>query len=209
MRHAASWFRGKIAELWHIRQRELVWSLNLPGRRGRRPLGLSWAKREALLAEAMGYARDALQPLARHQFMKLTCDKLRSRRTPDVPKGGRFNWSTVEDFIDGLPELESPYHVYVFWKGDTCTYVGQSKRGHWGGGGKWERSVWRNSDYIQVFATARRRDLDKFECLAMDRFRPLHNLRRAPDRRHHTKCPVHEILWYLEGELRTVYAMRH
>jgi hypothetical protein len=202
----ATKFRKTLEEMWEIRERELVSALH---RRGRPPNPMNRDVRDELLERALDYAFDALRPVARREFNRLVCDKINSRPIPRVGTRGPLDWDTVEEFIGSLPNMKSDYHVYVFWNDDDCVYVGQSGKGHWGGGNKWDDSGnWRYSTYLQVFATWQERNLNKFECLAIDRFRPWNNRNRPPDEPYHAKCPVHETLWYLEDEIRGSYLLR-
>jgi hypothetical protein len=202
---AASGFRDTIDALWSIKQRELIREID---RFGRPPKPLDKKRRDELISRAVEYAFEALQPLARKEFDQLVCDKINRRPLPSFGSRGPLDWETVESFLGGLSKLDSSNHVYIFWNGSKCIYVGQSKKGHWGGGNKWDPQNWRDSSEYQVFATNHYRDLSKFECLAIDIFKPLNNKNKAPDQKFGSKCPVHESVSYLEGELLDLFSLR-
>ncbi len=164
-----------------------------------------------MIDEAVEEAQAALRGFAKREFENLVEERRNSRRRPWLRRKGRLGWTKIENFLQKISHgLRSTHHVYVFWNGDTCTYVGQTVGGGFGGGGKWRPEVWRNSTHFQIFTTAQKRNLNKLECLAIDRlgYWPEYNNYKIPMEYYMSKCPVHGILEQLKLELRTIFAFK-
>jgi hypothetical protein len=194
-----------LDRLWRIRRKTL---LSLLTHKGRPPYKLNARRRREIIDEAWWWAYDAMRPLARKEFMALVLKSTTRRKVPRMGARGVLNWPRVRRFLGRLPRLESDNQVYVFWDHRKCVYVGQSSRAHKGGGGKWRPAYWRESNRYRVFSTREYRNLAKFECLAMDYFRPTENDVKAPNRKYHAKCPVHKRLNAIERELKRSFKLR-
>ncbi|QQG48743.1 MAG: hypothetical protein HY247_08420 [archaeon] len=210
MRWDVSSFRRSLDELFEFKKTELTRFLETPP--GRPPNDLDRETRDALIEDALGRAEDALYPMAKSEFKSLTSGRTYARKRPRLNRNGPLSsdsWDRIGVFLDGFYDsLETSRQIYLFWRGNDCLYVGQTKNDVWGGGGKWRTDLWRECTHVQILSTDSKRDLGKLECLAVHVYRPKYNKYKPPIRYYGTRCPVHEVLSPIRSELETMFSLR-
>ena len=207
--HRLKPFRDTVDDLWKARKKEIL-SL-VPRGPGHPTNRLTRAKRDALRKQAQEQLIDYLKPVAVREFKRLVSASTNRRHRPPLNRKGRISHEgrkRMERFFDRFyRKLNSSNQIYVFWHKRKCVYVGQTKNNVLGGSGKWRRDVWRDSTHLQMFSTWNSRDLDKLECLGVDRWGPTHNRVKPPSTWHRSKCPVHKILYGVDRELKDTFAL--
>lgn len=176
--------------------------------RGRPPNRLERERRDKLIDATVNRAEESLLPLARKKFRGFRFRRTYRHKLPRLGNGP-LNQREVKPFLLRITNnLGSKNLVYVFWKGKTCLYVGQSAKGVAGGGGLWKEYFWRNGTRIEVFSSRNYRQLSALECLAGHLYDPKHSTYKPPKHPYDTPCPVHEKLKDLRYELRRTFALR-
>lgn len=210
MRWNVSRFQDALDNLYNYKKIELTRFIETAP--GRPPKPLDRETRDMLIEEAMANAEASLIPMAKGEFESLKSGRPYSRRCPAINANGpisKESWDEIKQILDGFYDsLDTSRQIYIFWDDDACLYVGQTKNDVRGGGGKWQSYLWREASSLQILSTWNRRDLGKFECLAVHIYKPKYNQYKPPIRYYGSKCPVHEIIDPLRVELREMFALK-
>ncbi len=200
-------FTSATDQLWEIKKKWLLSQIQT--KRGRKPSKLDRNRKDRLIEEALNGARPVLERQYKNEFRNMILGQIYRKKRPNLHKKGRMNWRKINDFIkQEIPDLETNNHIYAFMRRKSYIYIGQTKNGKWSGGGKWRSENWRKATSIKIFCTKRKRDLSKFECLAVDIYHPELNKNRPPMSYRRTRCPIHEKMWLLEDELNRSFKLK-
>lgn len=199
-------FLESLDDLWRRRRAEL--SAIVKTGRGRPPNSLERDERNRLIADVVERAEEALLPFAKAKFIELRFGRSYRHALPNLGRAP-LSHSNADPFLQRVSRsVESPYIVYIFWKGGRCLYIGQSSNGVKGGGGLWKEYYWREGTHIEIASSKDYRGLSALECLAGHIFDPKHNIYKPPQHPYGTPCPVHQRLDNLKEELRYTFSLR-
>lgn len=98
--------------------------------------------------------------------------------------------------------------IYLFWSNSTCIYVGRTIRGKGRPQVHFNTHWFSRTTRVDIYSTRSPREVPKLECLAIHRFDPVYNKRRAAKKRWTKPCPVCEVHDYIEDELRYIFALK-
>jgi hypothetical protein len=102
----------------------------------------------------------------------------------------------------------SKYIIYVFWAGRKCIYVGRSTHGAGRVLMHFDRRIFIPATRVNVFSVSRASEIPKLECLAMHRFDPSKNKKKAANKKWTKKCRVCEVHRHIDDELRYIFRLR-
>ena len=98
--------------------------------------------------------------------------------------------------------------VYVFWRDNTCRYVGRTQGRGTRPSQHFRKSWFNGTTRVDVYMTPRRADIPKLECLAVHRFLPSQNLVKASKEKWTPNCPLCALNKNIKRELRRIYRFR-
>lgn len=101
-----------------------------------------------------------------------------------------------------------PNCVYIFWSKSTCLYVGRTLRGKGRPQSHFNMHWFSKTTRINIFSTSSASEVPKLECLAIHRFSPVHNKRRAANKMWAKKCPVCKVHEMIDDELRSIFYLK-
>jgi hypothetical protein len=99
--------------------------------------------------------------------------------------------------------------IYVFWgNSHKSEYVGKTGSGGSRPSSHFEKYWFPRVKRITIFAVKSKTQIPKLECLAIHRFRPIHNKNKAATKKWAKTCPIHKIYNSIESELRSIFRLR-
>lgn len=212
-------FEKEVNQFWREKYGEIKSELNFrKGRKPKRKYEYQWSKnRKKIRTLYIGAVKKRakkqhLKPLIVHKSKKYKIDFHRGRRWGrDIykqcdywlnQKANRLYKNHAKLYLNNKP------HIYLFWKGHRCVYIGRTLRYDIsGGGGKWDLRNWREANRLQIYFINTIRNLPKAECLAKDIFDPYQNRIKPSQPRYTSKCPIHEDLRHIDHKLKYLSKM--
>ena len=98
--------------------------------------------------------------------------------------------------------------IYIFWKGPKCEYVGRTMKGKGRPQDHFVKYWFNGTTRIDIFSTSQASQVPKLECLAIHRFHPRQNGKKASIPKWAKKCPVCEVHKLIELELKDIFALK-
>jgi hypothetical protein len=99
--------------------------------------------------------------------------------------------------------------VYVFWGNHgKCIYVGRTGSHEGRPSQHFEKYWFRSVKRVTIFSVNGKSQIPKLECLAIHRFQPTQNEKKAAKTKWTKACPLCKIHKYIEGELRDIFRLR-
>lgn len=201
-------YNSKLGEFWQKKQSEI--NSELVFRRGRKPKHVYMKEWGEKIEELEEVYRQSVKERAREQLNRLVVYK--TRRYPITfwrkRRWGKRLYNTIDSWLrkkqtrvyNSKPELIGKPHVYIFWNGKKCVYVGRTKtaKNIKGGGGKWRLQNWREAKRLEIRFIRNKRNLPKAECLAKDIYEPYLNKISVSMPRYSSPCPVQEDIAHLD-----------
>lgn len=199
-------FERELNRLYEDKTYELRHSVGLV-KRGKPPTFNKARRKKSInrLLDLASRIRD--KKVAEHEFNRLVVEKRRwypkrgKGRGVDEKKRRFSRWFESE--------ILHTNYIYIFWSGRKCTYVGRSTHGKMRPQSHFVKFWFPGVTCIDVWSTSRRSEVPKLECLAIHRFNPTRNRRRAADKKWTKKCPICEFRQFVRNELRRIFRLRY
>jgi hypothetical protein len=139
--------------------------------------------------------------IAKKELAKVT---IRTMRKHILGHGIESRYRRLSMWVD--EEIDGP-HIYSFWRGNRCLYVGK------GGTGvrlkSYAKSIYlKEASLVKVWRIAGTSNLGKAECLARHLFAPRDNKIDPAIRPWSKSCPVCEAKWEVWYELRSLFRLK-
>lgn len=98
--------------------------------------------------------------------------------------------------------------IYIFWSNSTCLYVGRTMRGKGRPQSHFNTHWLSKTTRIDIYSTSSGNEVPKLECLAIHRFDPVYNKRRASKKMWAKTCPVCDVHEMIDDELRGIFYLK-
>lgn len=98
--------------------------------------------------------------------------------------------------------------IYIFWSNSTCLYVGRTLRGKGRPQSHFDTHWFSRTTRIDIYSTSLSSVVPKLECLAIHRFNPIRNKRRASKKMWAKACPVCDVHEMIDDELRSIFYLK-
>jgi hypothetical protein len=105
-------------------------------------------------------------------------------------------------------QISFPNCIYIFWAGRKCKYVGRTIRGKGRPQSHFEKFWFLSITRIDIYSTSRASEVSKLECLAIHRFNPSENKKRAAGKKWTKKCPVCKVHKLIYSELKKIFKLK-
>ena len=98
--------------------------------------------------------------------------------------------------------------IYAFWKKKRCLYVGKTENGKSRPQSHFSKHWFNAATRIDIYVVKSTSLIHKAECLAIDRWDPIHNKKRSAKTKYRKKCPVCSAVFEIRDELKGLFRMR-
>lgn len=166
----------------------------------RRKLNKSIEKLQKIASQSL------VEEVARSEFERLVCEKRQWHPKRGKGRGVEEKKRSFNEWFDY--SISFPNYIYIFWAGRKCKYVGRSVRGRGRPQMHFDKYWFGPVTRIDVYSTSKASEVPKLECLAIHRFAPSENKKRAANKKWTKKCPVCEIHERIRSELRRIFKLK-
>ena len=204
-KHAAAWFEDELDELFRARTHWIRTTVR-GGKAGRPPI-FDRHKVTKVIESLQDHASICLaKDCAQYEFEKL----VNKKRGWHVTASKGWGRDAKRRNFDTWFERKIPFRncIYLFWADSTCLYVGRTVHGKGRPQAHFEKYWFSRVSRIDVYSTSKASEVPKLECLAIHRFNPTENRRKASKKKWTQKCPVCEVHQWIHDELRDIFALR-